>query len=127
MVSADVVASGQITLQGIVPPLRCLIVNNKNQIIEVTSNTASNVIPTVYRNKISASNEVSLTPSLEQEYEMIGHQSDLQRIGIVYQRSSTTLVVKKSLPLFLSILTWHNYDYLMSSIFSHELQLHFNL
>lgn len=127
LVSADIVGMSQITVQGIVPPMRSVIVNDQNQITEIISNTTTYVAPTVYRNQILSSNEISITPLINQEYTGLGIQYNLNRVGIIYKHSPTTLITKKSLPLFLSILTWHNYDYLVSSIFNHALQPHFNL
>jgi len=125
--SADIVGMAQITVQGIVPPMRSVVVNDQNRITEIISNTTSYVAPTVYRNKILSGNEISITPLIKQEYTGLGIQYNLNRVGIIYKQSPTVQITKKSLPLFLSILSWHNYDYLVSSIFNHVLLPHFNL
>src|SRR5580700_8164426 len=118
---ADIISVSQITLQGTVPPMRYLVVNNQNKIIEVTSNTTVYVQPSVYRNKIAINNQISLTPLINQEYKTLGQQYNLYKVGVVYQSISSSPKTKKPLPLYLSMLTWHNYDNLVSSIFSHEL------
>lgn len=128
LVSADAVSSmAQITVQGTVPPRRCVIVNDQNQITEIISNTTSYVAPSVFRTNILSGNEININPLIDQEYKSLGIQYNLNRVGIIYKQSSSVSVTKKSLPLFLSILTWHNYDYLLSSIFNHALLPHFNL
>ena len=82
-VSADVIGFSQITLQGTVPPMRYLVVNNQNKIIEITSNTNAYVQPTVYRNKLISDNEIGLTPLINQEYKTLEHQYNLYKVGIV--------------------------------------------
>jgi hypothetical protein len=116
LVSADVIGTGQITVQGIVPPMHYVIVNDQNQITEVTSNTTTDVQPTVYRNKMLTINEMNLSSTVSQEYKVLGRRYNLDRIGVVYNRSLTKITTNKSPSLFLSVLTWHNYDYLMSAI-----------
>ena len=126
-VSADIVQSGQVTLEGIVPPMRCLIVNNQNQIIEVVSNTNNETQPTVFRNKVLNGNQISMTNPIQREYNTLSRQLNLNQVGIVYKLGHPSPKVKKSIPLILSVLTWHNYDYLMSSIFKNDVRPLINL
>jgi hypothetical protein len=127
MVSADSVQIGQVTLEGIVPPMRCLIVNNQNQIVEVVSNTNAEIQPTVLRNKVLDSNQISITPLIQWEYNVLGRHLNLNQVGMVYKLGQYSPKVKKSIPLILTVLTWHNYDYLMSSIFKDDLKPLLNL
>ncbi len=124
IVSADLVGTGQIMLQGTVPPLRNVIVNNQDQITEITSNSTADIQPTVYRNKILTIDIISISPKVSQEYKMLSQKYNLNRVGIVFLYSTTTSTIKNSRPLILPVISWHKYDDLISYVFNNKF-LHF--
>lgn len=61
--------SQTIHLTGIMPPLRNIVVDGQDNIIEITSNTPENVVPKVFLGSMKQGNETSLTPAILEDYE----------------------------------------------------------
>ena len=65
---ADVsTAQGKITLEGVMPPMRYIILSTSGQITEIISNTTDNVIPVAYYGSLQGPQAV-VTKSLLNKY-----------------------------------------------------------
>jgi len=86
-------SSGTIVVTAIVPPARYLLVNRQATIIEILSNTPSNVTPMVYVNSLRGS-PLILTSAIDQQYEAILATADIAHPGVIYVRQVPNLASK---------------------------------
>jgi hypothetical protein len=77
-------ASHKIYIRAVVAPARTVVVDKSGQIIEIDSNTASSVTPQVFLNRVTADNEVSLTPAVYNQYLKLLAQSST-KVGQIYK------------------------------------------
>ena len=101
---ASLTASAQGTTGTIISsnirPVRYVLVNSNDEILEIQSNSQVKVEPTVFRSSYS-SRPTSMTPEIMAEYNSIITKIDLGRTGVVYKSS----VSQKSGPKIKNVLT----------------------
>lgn len=86
LVQAETIsASGEIKITARVAPTHYVIVDDSDQIIELTSNTEGPADIKIYRNTVKAGNEVALNNAIYASYQEI-LTSRTPRIGILYKK-----------------------------------------
>jgi len=85
-----VVRSQTIHITATVAPMRCIIVNQTGQIIEITSNTPEPVKPRVFIDKVRANTERSLSPEIYSRYQNLISRSNLTKPGVIYRQTKVT-------------------------------------
>lgn len=99
--SAAAVA-GNISISGIVPPMRFIIVNNRQQITEIISNTTIDVIPQVWRGYIGNGKPLPLSAKLAKSYYQ---KIRLREVGIIkFDLNKNRQTV--DLPNWVSYISW---------------------
>jgi hypothetical protein len=77
--------SGSVRINAIIEPVRYVILNNSNKIIEILSNTNSNVKPLVYLNSTNGA-KLTLSKSIYAKYEKIVESIKTNsKYGVIYK------------------------------------------
>ncbi len=105
--------SDEITIQSRVLPRQSIIVNDKNQIIKIISNTTEDLMPKVYRNVIDSENELMLTEDLLKQYRSLvplGTSQPGERTIVHYSpplllKTETSLPYELNSPAFQEFIT----------------------
>jgi hypothetical protein len=85
---ADSPASGgSVVITAVIAPVRTIVINDQNKILEVISNGPNNVTPSVYKNRLTTK-PVALTPAIYDQYAVILRNTELHRTGIIYKLDS---------------------------------------
>lgn len=77
-------ASGRITITARVAPTIYVIVNNQDQIMEVTSNTPEIIAPTIFRLKVAEGSQITATPEILDQYQAL-IKSKQGQMGTLYK------------------------------------------
>jgi hypothetical protein len=94
--------AGNISISGVVPPMRFIIVNNCQQITEIISNTKTNVIPQVWRDAIGNKKPLPLSAQLARSYYQ---KIRMRNIGVIkFNLSKTGQAVHQ--PSWVSYISW---------------------
>lgn len=103
--SADTISVSQVIhIQGIVPPMRNIIVDSSGNITEITSNTPENVRPRVYLGSFTGP-ELPLTPILLADFKAKTRGVDMHSTELHFALPSP-VASKVKKPSLLSTLSW---------------------
>lgn len=91
-----------ISISGVVPPMRFIIVNNNQQITEIISNTKVDVIPQVWLGAIGKGKPLPLSAKLFRSY---NQKIRIRNIGII-RFSLNKPVHTDTQPSWLSYISW---------------------
>ncbi len=104
-VQADTVSDSQeIGVRATVLPARYIILDFTGRISQILSNTAENVTPSVYRDKIAAGRELPLTAQLLTQYNSLLATVSRPGPGVLYRQAEATVLATMQQPSFISIL-----------------------
>jgi hypothetical protein len=79
-------ASGNnVEIVSVVAAVRYILVDNKDSIVQIQSNTQTDVLPVVYENNFN-SKPIPLSPLVDAQYKKIIAKINTKNTGIVYQR-----------------------------------------
>lgn len=87
---ADAPASGgSVIITAVIAPVRSIVVDRQDTVLEITSNSPDAVIPSVYKDKLDTK-PVALTPAIYSQYAAIIRHVDLHKAGVVYRLDGST-------------------------------------
>jgi hypothetical protein len=84
---ADSPTGNSIIITASIAPVRYIVVNDHGAIIEILSNTRSDVTPSVYKNRPDS--PVALTEPIRDQYAALIRHIDLHETGVVYKSDAS--------------------------------------
>ncbi|MBW4061182.1 hypothetical protein HJC99_01250 [Candidatus Saccharibacteria bacterium] len=83
-------SGSNVVITVVVAPVRDILIDKHNQIIEILSNCPDDVTPLVYKNTFNSA-PIAFNPAVHQQYTAIMARANTAHTGVIYQRAQPTI------------------------------------